>query len=224
MKVKTRFGIIVTTLLLGSTAYLNGCATMGMGKGEAAKTTTKVQAAETGLKQTLAQVDATQASLDSLIEPGQADVKNKFDAYSADVEKMDKMAKQLEKDQSKMQEQQREYLAEWEKKERTYTDPSLREASGQRRAALNSAYSEVPKASTQFQDALNGYLSQIKQIQTQLSLDLTNKGIESITPAAQKALSDGGRLKDTAEPVITAMERVMSEMAREGSGAAAGGQ
>lgn len=224
MNVNTRLGIIATTLLLGTTAYLNGCATMEMGKGESEKTTIKVQAAETGLKETLAQVDATQASLDSLIKPGQADVKNKYEAYSTDVAKMEKMAKQLEKDQSKMQEQQREYLAEWAKKESTYTDSGLREASSQRRAALNTAYSEVPKASTQFQDALNGYLSQIKQIQTQLSLDLTNKGIESITPAAQKAISDGGRLKDTAEPVITAMDRVKSEMAREGSGAAAGGK
>lgn len=224
MKVRTRFGIVVTTLLLGSTVYLNGCATMGMGKGEAEKTTTKVQAVETDVKQTLAQVDATQASLDSLIEPGQADVKKKFDAYADNVEKTEKMAKQLEKDQSKMQEQQREYLAEWEKKERTYTDTGIKESSSQRRAELNTAYSEVPKATSQFQDSLNQYLVQIKQIQTQLSLDLSNKGIEAITPAAQKAITDGGKLKDTAEPILTAMDRVKSEMSREGSGAAAGGQ
>lgn len=224
MKVRTRIGMIATTLLLGSTVCLNGCTTMGMGKPESVKTTTKVQAVETDVKQTLAQVDATQASLDNLIKPGQADLKTQFNAYTNDVEKMEKMAKQLEKDQTKMQEQQREYLAEWEKKERTYTDQSLREASSQRRASLNSAYSEIPKASAQFQDSLNAYLSQIKQIQSQVALDLSSKGIETITPAAQKAMADGARLKDSAQPVMTAMDRVMDEMAREGQGAAAGGQ
>ncbi|WP_243373315.1 hypothetical protein [Geotalea sp. SG265] len=223
MEVKTRLGrMIITSLLLGAT-YLGGCATMEMGKGEAAKTTTKAQAVESDLKQTLAQVDATQASLDNLIKPGQADVKSKLDTYSADVKKMDKMAKELEKDQAKLQEQQRDYIAEWEKKESTYTDQKVREASSERRAALNNAYNEVPKANRQFQDALNSYLSQIKQIQSQVSLDLSTKGIEAITPAAQKALSEGAKLKESADPVMTAMDRVMNEMAREGAGAAAGG-
>lgn len=224
MKVRTRFGIILSTLLVGSTVYLSGCATMEMGRSEATKTTTKAEAVETDLKQTLAQVDATQASLETLIKPGQADVKQRFDAYSGDVTKMEKMAKELEKDQAKLQAQQRDYLAEWEKKESTYTDPKVREASSQRRAELNTAYNEVPMANRQFQDSLNSYLSQIRQIQSQVALDLSSKGIEAITPAAQKAISEGGRLKETAEPVITAMDRVRSEMARESSGAAAGGK
>lgn len=224
MNVRTGFGIIATTLVLGSTVCLHGCATMGMGKSESAKTTTKVSEVETDLRQTLAQVDATQASLDSLVQPGQADVKSKYETYSKDVAKMEKMSKTLEKDQTKMQEQQRDYLAEWEKKEAGYTDTSLKEASSQRRAALNTAYSDVPKANASFRDGLNAYLTQIKQIQTQLSMDLTNKGVEAITPAAQKAIEQGRSLKDSAQPVITAMDRVKSEMAREGEGAAAGGK
>lgn len=224
MKLRTGFGIMATTLLLGTTVCLNGCATMGMGKSESAKTTAKVSEVESDLKQTLAQVDATQASLDNLIQPGQADVKSQYQAYAKDVEKMEKMSKQLEKDQTKMQEQQRDYLAKWEKKEATYTDTSLKEASSQRRAALSTAYSEIPKANSTFRDGLNNYLTQIKQIQTQLSLDLTNKGVEAVTPAAQKAMEDGRNLKDSAQPVITAMDRVKSEEEREGAGAAAGGQ
>jgi len=215
---------MVTILLLGAAAYLSGCATMGIGKPETEKATAKVQNVETDMKQTLAQVDRTQASLDSLIQPGQADVRKKFDAYSADVTKIEKMSKQLEKDQNSMQKQQKDYLAKWEKKESTYTDPELKRASDQRRAALINAYNEIPKANAGFREALNSYLSKIKQIQTQLSLDLTAKGIEAVNPAARKALSEGERVKDTAEPVITAMDRAKDEMAREGGrGAAAGG-
>ena len=61
------------------------------------------------------------------------------------------------------------------------------------------------------------YLSDIKKIQTDLSNDLTPKGIEAITPVARKAVKDGDRLKDAVKPVISAIDRTKAELAQGGS-------
>jgi hypothetical protein len=57
----------------------------------------------------------------------------------------------------------------------------------------------------------------IKEIQSFLSTDLTDKGITSITPVAQKAISDGTILRNAVLPVLSALDGAKREMAQGGA-------
>lgn len=221
MNVRTKAGAILATMLLGAFTCLSGCATTGTER--AAKTTSKMQTVESDMKQALVQVETTDASLETLIKPDQVGVKKAYDEYAENVNQMEKIQKQLDRHDTQMREQGKEYFTEWEKKGETYADPNLREASEERRAQLSEVFGKVPQASAGMKEALNSYVSQLKQIQSYLSTDLTPKGIEAMTPSAQKAMQEGQRVKDAVQPALSAMQRAMAELAQGNRGTAAGG-
>jgi hypothetical protein len=61
-----------------------------------------------------------------------------------------------------------------------------------------------------------GYVSDVKEIQSYLSNDLTSKGIEAIAPVSRKAISDGDNLKSAIKSLRMALEKAKSEMAQNG--------
>jgi len=199
--------VLVPALLLVAITGLTGCATTSMDR--ATKTTNSMQAVEGDYRKASVQIDATRASLEDLIRPGQADLKKAYGAYAEDVEKMEKLGKQLTLHTEQMRTRGNDYFAEWES---SYTSPEIRELSERRRNEMRDIYAKIPEASIGVSGSLTSYMTDIKDIQTYLSNDLTPQGIESIRPIAQKAVTDGENLKETVKPVLAAIDRVKTEM------------
>lgn len=210
MKPRARLTAISTTLLLAAITLLGGCATTGMQR--SATTSSKMQTVQADVQQAVAQVDSTGASLLELIKPEQSDLKKAYDTYAANVAQMEAAGKQLDKHTDQMNASGKDYFTEWERQGNTYANPQIRELSEQRRAELSEIFAEIPRSSVGVKGTLHSYLTDIKEIQKYLSNDLTPKGIESITPVAQKAIQDGDNLKDALKPVLSALERVKAAM------------
>ncbi len=209
---------LLATLLLGVFILLGSCAMFAKDTGtKRTAVTTSMQTVENDIRESVLQVDATGASLEDLIKPGQVDVKLAFEKYSDNVVKMEKLGNQLTKHTDEMSVQRSEYFTEWEKRGDTYTNPQIRELSEQRRADLGKIFDEIPEARVGIKGALQAYLSDLKEIQNYLSNDLTPNGIGAITPIAQKAITDGDNLKEAVKPVLSALERARAEMLQGGT-------
>lgn len=226
MKVFTNSSLIIGTLLIGMLFSLSGCATSGTKL--ATKTTDTMQTVEADYRQAALQIDATRASLEDLMNPGQTDMQAAFKAYTGNVEKMESIGKQLDNHSQKMTARGNDYFAEWEKQGTTYTNPQIRELSEQRRMELRQVYMKIPEASIGVRGSMNAYLADIRDIQKYLSNDLTSQGVQTIRPVAERAVKDGETLRETVRPVLAAIERAKTEMAQGGAniegGAAAGGE
>ncbi len=203
-----------TTVLIGFLAFLSGCATTGSDRAE--KATTKMESVDTEIKQAMVQLDATAMSLENLIKPGQTDTKAAFDAYSDDVTKMSRLGEKLIKHTDEMSARGKDYFDEWKKQGNTYSNPQIREISEKRSVELNTVFRRIAESSVGVKGSFITYMNDIKEIQTYLSTDLTNKGIESIAPIAQKAISDGANLRNAVIPVLSALDGARSEMAQGG--------
>jgi hypothetical protein len=199
-------------MLLGAITILSGCATTGMDR--ATKSTNSMQTVEGDYKQASLQIDATRGALDNLIEPVQTDVKKSYAGYAENVDKMEKVGKQLESHSEKMRTRGNDYFMEWES---SYTNPEIRELGERRRIELRGVYSKIPEASIGVRDALKSYLSDIRDIQKYLANDLTPQGIQAVRPIAQRAQTDGDSLKETIRGVLSAIDRVKTEMTRGGT-------
>lgn len=198
-----------------SILILVACASTGMER--SAKARTSMRTVDSDIKQALLQVDATNASLENLIKPGQSDVKKALESYAGNVAKMENQGQKLVKHTDEMSAKRLDYFAEWEKQGDKYTNPEIRELSEQRRADLSEIFAQIPAASVGIKGAFHTYLSDIKEIHKYLSNDLTPKGIESITPTAQKSIADGDNLKESVKPVVAALDRARAEMAQGGA-------
>lgn len=215
MQHKTKSAKLCIILLIGVSTFLFGCASTGMQRSEKATTTMQTVADEIG--QIATQLDATGVSLDNLTRTGQSDVGNAFHSFSTNVAKMEKLEKQFTKHADEMRTRGKEYFAEWKKQGDAYTNPRIRELSEQRRAALSEIYGRIAEASIGVKSAFRAYMSDLTEIQTYLSNDLTPKGLVAITPSTDKVVRDGESLKHAVNRVQTAIDRATSEMAQ-GSG------
>lgn len=206
---------LLAALIVGLFPLLPGCATTGSDRAE--KATSKMEIVDADIRQTIAQLDETGVSIENLIKPGQSDIKGVFKTYSENVAKMERLGGKLIKHTDEMSSRGQDYFDEWKKQGATYTNPQIREISEQRRADLNNVFRQVSESSIGVRGSFIAYLKDIKEIQAFLSTDLTDKGIESITPVAQKAITDGVSLKNAVIPVLSALETAKRQMTQGGS-------
>jgi len=210
MKLKGTSLAVFATLLLCTALFLGGCATTGMDR--SVKASNSIKDVDTEIRKMIVQIDVTAASLDSLVAPGQSNLKKSFDKYSDNLVKLEKEGKRVGKRTDEMKANSKEYFEEWEKQGDAFTNPEVRELSGERRAKLAEIYARVPAAGYGVKGTYNAYLTDLKEIQRYLSTDLTPKGVVAIAPVAGKSVQDLEALKASLRPVIAALDEIKVEL------------
>jgi small-conductance mechanosensitive channel len=221
MNTRRVYSIVLCLLLLPAVLSSFGCAKK-TGIDMAEKVTTSMQTVQNDYQLTAAQIDATNGSLNNLINAAQTpDMKSSFETFSTNVEKMNTMGKDLNKHTDQMLAQGNDYFLEWHQEGDVYTNPNIQKLSEQRRVHLRQTFNKIPAASAGVQGSLNNYIARLNQIETYLSNDLTPKGVSAISSIAQTTMQDGNNLKESFKPVQTAINEARTEMMPGGS--AAGG-
>ena len=210
MKLRNHSPAFFTMLILGTAAFLGGCATTGMDR--SVKTSNSIREVDSEIRKMIVQIDVTGTSLDTLVTAEKPALKKSFDTYSDNVAKLDHEGKRTLKRVEEMKSQSKEYFAEWEKQGDTFTNPQIRELSEERRNRLAGIYAQVPAAGIGIKGAYLAYLTDLKEIQRFLSNDLTPKGIEAIDPVARKTVQDREILKASLRPVIAALDDINAEL------------
>ena len=111
-----------TLILLGTAAFLTGCATTGMDR--SVKTSNSIRDVDSEIRKMVVPIDVTAASLDALVAPGQSDAKKAFKNYSHDLDKLEHEGKRTLKRIDEMREHSKEYFDEWEKQGLEYKNPA----------------------------------------------------------------------------------------------------
>jgi Protein of unknown function (DUF2959) len=210
MEIRKNILTLFATLLLGTFAFMSGCATTGMDR--SVKASNSIQDVDKEIRKLIVQIDVTNISLDTLMNSSTPDLKKNFDGYSDNVNKLDKQGKLEMKRMDEMKLRSKEYFAEWEKQGNAYTNSEIRELSEERRNELAAIYAQVPEAAVGVRGALFDYVKDLKEIQMYLSNDLTPKGIETITPVVAKTKVHMETLKTSFRPVIKALDEIKSEL------------
>ncbi len=199
-----------TLLLLGTAAFLSGCATTGMDR--SVNTSNSIKEVDSEIRKMIVQIDVTGNSLDSLVLVGQPNLKKSFDSYTDNLAKLEKEGKRVLKRVDEMKASSKEYFNEWEKQGDAFSNKEIRELSDERRNNLAQIYAKVPAAGAGIIGSYHAYLTDLKEIQQYLSNDLTPKGIQGIGPAANKSIQDRDALKESLKPLIAALDEIKSEL------------
>jgi hypothetical protein len=214
MKRTTQSVALLLSMLIVTVIGLVGCDSTGRQRSREATTT--MQTMENDIKSVAVQLDATGASLDELMRPGQSDVKKAFNSYTDNVSKIEKMEEDFAKHADEMKARGKDYFEEWQKEGDKYKNPQIQELSDQRRIELGEIYGKIAENSIGVRDAFKAYVSDAKEIQNYLSNDLTSKGIEAIAATARKVVDNGENLRLAIKNVQTAIEKARAEMIQSG--------
>ena len=215
MKLGFQKTIFFGAMILGSGLFLSGCVTTGMQR--SSNTGTTMRAVEDDYQQAIVQVSDTNASLEVLVDRNPVDEKKALGKYSVNVKKTKEAEKRLFAHSDKMRTQQKEYFEEWRKQGNAYVNPQIQALSEQRREDLSGSFVKISEASVGVKGSFKSYMSDLEEIKTYLSTDLTPKGVEAITLVVHKAVEDGERLKESIYPVVAAIDEARVEMAQGGN-------
>jgi hypothetical protein len=202
-------------ILLAVVIGLAACSSTGIQRSE--KATTTMQTMDNDIKLIAVQLDATGASLNELTKPGQSDVKKAFELYTDNVTKIEKMEKTFTKHTDEMKARGKDYFEEWQKDGNKYKNPQIQELSEQRRIELDEIYSKIAESSVGVKNAFKSYVSDVKEIQSFLSNDLTPKGIEAIAPTTKKVNIDGENFKIAIKNIQPPIDKARAAMAHNGN-------
>ena len=213
MNLNFKPGSVIAILLL-AIMITAACSTTGIQRSEDVQSDMRTM--DNDIKLIIVQLDAIGASLDELTKPGQADVKRAFDVFSNNVSKIEKMEKDFSKHADQMTKSGKKYFEAWDKNKNQYDNPEIQRSSDERRAALGKIYDRIDENNVGVKDAFKTYVSDVSEIESFISNDLTTKGITSIASISDRTVRNGSHLKNELANLQSAIEDARAEMTQTG--------
>ncbi len=193
---------------------LAACASTPMERAKSTRTT--MDDMEGDIQEASRQLDATEASLAALMRPGQGEIKETFDSYSSNVERMASMEQTLSGHADQMKRRGEDYFDEWEKDGEDYKNPAIKQLSKNRREDFKQIYDRIAANSIGLDAAFKEYVSDLQEIRSFLANDLSAKGVSAIAPTSADVLRRGNNIQDALRGVQSAIREARAEMAHAG--------
>jgi chromosome segregation ATPase len=198
-------------LLSTASMIIFGCSSSGGQAKESTKAVQGLQESQAQLQKAQTEIDKAIAALDQL-SSGQGDLKKSFENYSKAVADVEAAGDKARARWQNMQARQKEYVAKWQSELETIENPEVRASLEQRRAKIRDDFDKIKATAQGVRDAYKPFLSDLKEIQKGLSLDLSPAGVTGMKPAMAKAKTEGQTLKQEISELQTELASIAGQM------------
>ena len=186
-----------------------GCARTGFDRSANIADTMSKQV--TGLQEAKPQVDAMLASLEGLTR-AEGDMRPAFKKFSETLGDTEKAAARARKSSQTLREKEAEYFAEWQRQAAEITNPQIKAATQARQAEVKGNLESLSQTGRTAGEAYEPFISNMKDIRTYLSNDLTPGGVKRLEPTIEKARRDGAALQKALDDFNQASQRVQTTL------------
>ena len=148
---------------------------------------------EADVQATRAQIDKTLGALNRLMTASPTELKPVYAQYSKEVEAMNAVAKETDKDAKAVQAKSADYLAQWQKSHAEIENPEQRNASAQRRGTVMSRFDGIQKSYAEARAAFVPFMQNLQDVRQVLANDLTPAGAQTLaaTDVVKNAKANG---------------------------------
>lgn len=200
--------------VLAAAVIISGCSSSGYSKG--GNTSKGMEKTGSEVEAIVDQTQLTLTSLSNLVYNPAPDLVPQYKAFAGATKKLTSLSESVDKQAAEMKERADAYFAEWDKGMTNITNPDLRKTSEVRRGKVSSAFDEVAQSLGKSKDAFDPFLSDLKDIQKVLELDLTQGGIKSIQKIAKSAIAHGEDLRAALTDAAGDISDLASKMSSQG--------
>jgi hypothetical protein len=136
-------------------------------------------------------------------------MKPAFKRFSDTLDDTEQAAARARKSAESIREQEAEYMAAWQQEAATITSPEVKAATQARQAEVKSTLGELSAAGKRADDAYQPFIiSDMKDIRTYLSNDLTQAGVKRLEPTIQMARQAGAGVQKALDDFNQVSQRV----------------
>ena len=211
MKLKHIDSFLFTISLLTTSAFLSGCSTTS-GYKQADKTGAGIAEYRAEVLNGKNAIDATMKSLGNVAATADTNPRAAFAQFSKDVNNLEATANKIRKRSENMREQGEAYFNQWQQELMTLNNPEIRSLAEKRKAKLQETFDNIRKYSEPLNQQFDPWLSDLKDLQKYLSLDLTIAGVDEAKNLFRKATNGGLQVQKTMDALVDELNTVAATL------------
>jgi hypothetical protein len=149
-------------------------------------------------------IDDTIKALETLVATAPADLKARLESYSKCLAALDEQAKVVRGHADEMKASGDAFFKEWE----SGASEASASVNPERRTQLSASYSRIKDDMTLARDEFTPFLASLKDIESYLTLDPSQQGINSMVNLVKTAKANGAKVKSRIDAVLMQMNSV----------------
>ena len=149
------------------------------------------------------QIDATMVSMNNLMSADGTQLKQAYERYSNDVDRLKKQHAVVAADGEFLKKQSDTYLTDWQKQSNDINDSNLRATSEQDRRTLRNRFTTTQDSYDRAASAMSRLIGNFEDVRTALRNDLSTRGVKGIaqTDVVKNAEANARQTKEALHEV-----------------------
>ncbi len=158
------------------------------------------------------QVEATIATMTAIQESEATDLKVRYEDYLKELRTLESLAETARSKGQAMRDKGAAYFKTWEEQIGTISSPDVRKRSEERRAELNELYSTLTASMDNCRLQYAKLSTDLTDIKQALDLDLTPKGVKSLSKPMKSARSGAENVDEAIDDVLEKLDALATEL------------
>ena len=200
MKTNKSMTITTSVILAACLGVLAGCASHNYDKGQA--TAASLKASSEKIDAASGQLNATLASLNDLVNNPQPDLRPQYTKFSNNVDDLGKLARHVQDSVAAMREKGKEFFDQWNAQLAEIKNEDIRSRSTARQQEVSAALSDVKTSYAEAETAFRPLMSNLRDIQKYLGIDLTRAGVASMKDITAKTNEESATLRTAVAKLV----------------------
>jgi hypothetical protein len=202
-------------MMLFALVLIVGCSSGSGQMSEGKKAVEGFGDTKVALQKAQAQVDKTLSTMNAMSAGG--DLKKSYAAFNDSVADLEKTASAARKRSAGMQANVDAYVKKWQAEMEKMNDPTIKASLAERRDAVKSNFETVRNDATAARDAYQPFITQVKEIQKALSINLTPSMVPGLKPGMDKANALGATLKQKLGAMQADLDKITAGLSASGA-------
>ncbi len=199
--------LALTALATGAGLLLSGCTTTS-GYKQADKTGEGIAQYRNEVVVVKYAVDETLKSMDQVEVTANTDPRQSFERFSRSVTALDAAAARAETRGEAMKAEGDTYFKHWEEQLAQVKNPEIKKLAEERREKLWAAFEAIKKVAEPLRAQFNPWLSDLKDLQTYLSNDLTIAGVDAAREQFTKTKAAGVEVEKSMDALVAELNSI----------------
>lgn len=207
----------ITNLICGSlagalaVALLAGCGTTS-GYKQADKTGAGMAAFREDITNAKKAIDGTMMALSRIAQSANTDPRPAFQQYAKSVANLESAANKAKDRGQEMKGRGEQFFKQWQQQLSEVKNPDIRSLAEQRKAKLQAAFDNIRKYTEPLKAQLDPWLSDLKDLETYLSNDLTITGVDAAKGLFEKTEREGMEVQKSMDALIAELNTVAATL------------
>ena len=210
MKASLRNVLTGTPALLMALSLFTGCTTPNYKRAD--KTSAGIADYRAEIVQSKKAIDTTMLALDQIAATADTNPRKAFEAYSKAVDNLESTAATAQKRGQEMKAQGQAYFKQWEEQMAQVKNPDIRKLAEEQKAKLEETFNRIKTVAEPLKAQFDPWMSDLKDLRTYLSNDLTISGVDAAKSLFAKTRADGVEVQKSIDALVAELNTVSATL------------